>query len=62
VFTQGASVDADGTNDFSGGSAGPAGQGGDAPAPAGVNGDGKSGQAGRVEPLWACASPGACGD
>jgi len=62
VFTQGSALNVDGSNDFSGGSEGSAGQGGDAPAPAGVNGDGRPGQIGRKETVWTCANAGACGD
>jgi len=62
VYTQGSSIDVGGTNDFSGGAAGPRGESGDAPAAAGNNGDGKPGQAGRIEPVATCANAGACGD
>ena len=63
VFTQSSSIDANqGTNDFSGGAVGPRGEGGDAPAAAGVNGDGKPGQAGRTEGVATCATASACGE
>ena len=62
VYTSNASVDVGGTNDFSGGAVGPRGEGGDAPQAAGVNGDGKPGQAGRTEGVATCATANACGE